>query len=410
MGFSVFLPLAIWAAVAQTQVTPTKGQPFPAQVLAITASEVELAEGNKLSQRSVAQLRRLSFGDPREPQPANPAGDNSAQQATLIDGSAFHFDEFTLANETAQFALAAGTSLTVAAEKLHRVQLQTLSTAQWTQWQAIAQSRTSADMLVLIRSAEALEKLEGIVSQVTATAASFNFSGQDIDAPLTKLAGIRFFTDSATGTSGPAVAATSDDKLAAIVLDRQGNRWLAAELTLPRGGSNLQIRLQCGATLALPLSQLREIDFSSGSMQFLAELDPLVHETSGRFDLAVDIAGTDQLFGARAMDVRQPGSPRLGPSLQFLGSGAVEYRVPADFTRLQGAVELRPSGSRFTPCKVVVKLENEVLWQQRLSETGQLRPLDVEIKPDGRLRIEVVADAPTPVGDVVLWHELRFIK
>jgi hypothetical protein len=420
MGCSFVLPLVIWAACSQTQITPTDRAPFSAQVLAISATAVELAEGSKLSQIATDKLRRLEFSGSLAPSGSNTvnsvaAGASSiAKQATLVDGTTFQFSQIELNAGTAEFQLASGLRISVPATQLHSAQFQQLNEAQWTQWQAITKSRTSSDLLVLIRSSEALEKLEGVISKISADSVSFDFGGQNIDAPLAKLAGASFFTSPSTAANSSTATPRENEhpsgKLIAIVVDRSANRWLAANIDLARGSSNLEVRLQCGLPVTLPLEQLREIDFSTGNMQFLAELEPLVRESTGRFQLGVEIAGAASLFGARVSEQRQRGALALGPSLEFLGSGAVEYRVPADFTRLAGAFELRPTGSRFTPCRVTVKLENEVLWQESLSEVGKLRQMDIKIEPDRRLRIEVQADSSTPVGDVVLCHDLRFIK
>ncbi|MEO8271985.1 MAG: hypothetical protein ABI557_19905, partial [Aureliella sp.] len=168
------------------------------------------------------------------------------------------------------------------------------------------------------------------------------------------------------------------------------------------------------------VEQLAEIDFSAGSTQFLAELEPLSRNSSGgpaagdglplALPIGLSVTGAEGLFGPRARNLSQAGQPSLGPGLEFLGSGSISYRIPPEFTRLRGEAELRPTGNRFTPCQVSVSLESKVIWQERLTETGRRWPIDVLIAPDGRLRIEVTTEAETPVGDVVLWHDLRLVK
>lgn len=418
MGISIALPLAIWAACAQTQIAPIDRAPFSGQVLAISNTSVEIAEGNKLTQIATDKLRRLGFSGQAESSSSSAIGSADggalARQSTLVDGSTFQFSQFTMSAGTAEFQLPGAQKLSVPATQLHRVQLQQLNEAQAAQWQAISQSRTSSDLLVLIRANDALEKLEGVISKISTESVSFDFGGQVIDAPLAKLAGITFFTspEASRGstTAGQGDKEKQNGKLIAIVSDRSHNKWLAANIEMARGSSNVELRLQGGLPVTLPLDQVREIDFSSGNMRFLAELQPLVNESTGRFQLGIEIAGAASLFGARVSEQRQRGTHSLGPSLEFLGSGVVEYRVPPEFSRLVGAFELRPKGSRFTPCRVTIKLENKVLWQEILTEVGQLKQIDVLIEPDQRLRIEVQADSPTPVGDVVLCHDLRFIK
>lgn len=422
MGPSLcLLPLVLWAAFAQTEVATTDQAPYPANVLSISAAGVELQSGDKTSLVPLDKLRRLNFAKPAGSQRSG-GSSNAAQQVTLRDGSQFRYQSFSLSGGIARFELDSETALTLPAATVLHVQLQQLTPPQWTQWQAIVQSRATADRLVLIRSADALEKLEGIVSAVNADAASFDFGGQAIDAPLAKLAGLCLFSATpASGSAGGSVDEGSQAKLSAIVHDRSGSRWMATAISLPRDSQRVEIQLLAGATVVLPLEQLSEIDFSSGSTQYLADLQPLSRSSmknaagsgesvSGALPLGLAVAGAEELFGPRSRTVRELGRMTLGPSLEFVGSGSISYRIPAGFTRLRGEVELTPSGNRFTPCQVSVLLENEVIWQERLSETGRRWSVDVPIVADGRLRIEVAVEAQTPVGDIVLWHELRLVK
>lgn len=424
MGFYVWLlPLSLWGAFAQTEVATTEQAPYPARVLSISADGAELEIDNKLSTIPLDKLRRLRFAKNASEEraggsasaSANTSARNAAQRVTLRDGSLFGYRSFTLDAGTARFELDAGAQLSLPANAVQHVQLQALSPAQWTQWQAIVQSRAATDTLVLIRSADALEALEGIISAVSAEQVSFDFSGQTIDAPLTKLAGLRLFAPGRPTTE--ASGGDSPGKLAAIVQDRSGNRWMAAGVSQSRGSSEVELLLQGGAQLVLPIEQLAEIDFSAGSTQFLADLEPLGRDSdrssqaaASELPLGLTVAGAEGLFGARARNLSQLGQSSLGPGLEFLGSGSISYRIPPEFTRLRGEVELRPTGNRFTPCQASVKLENEIVWQERLSEIGRRWPVDVPIAPDGRLRIEVTTEAETPVGDVVLWHDLRLVK
>lgn len=418
MSPSLYLvPLVLWAAFAQTEVATTDQAPYPARVLSISDEGVTLEVGNQQSLVPLDKLRRLSFAKSAVGQPSN----NAAQQVTLRDGSQFRYKTFSLAEGNARFELESGAVLELPAASVQRVQLQRLTPPQWTQWQAIIQSRATADTLVLIRSADALERLEGIVSAVNQEQVSFDFSGQVVDAPLTKLAGLCMFSAVPAASASSSGSGREGAKLRAIVHDRSGNRWMAAAVVLPKDSLPVELQLLAGATVLLPLEELAEVDFSSGSTQYLADIQPLSRSsiksatgggqpTSDTLPLGLAVTGADALFGPRSRNLRELGRVSLGPSLEFIGSGSISYRVPEGFTRLRGEVELAPSGNRFTPCQASVLLENEVIWQERLSETGRRWTVDVPIRADSRLRIEVATEAETAVGDIVLWHELRLVK
>ncbi len=411
MGSFVWLPLILWASLAQTEIAPTEQLPFAAKILGISADGVEFESANQRELLPLDKLRRLKFADSpadHDTPTGGSAMNNAPSTALLSDGSQLRYRSFALSQATAEFQLADGSQLSLPGKEVLQVQFQSLTPAQGPQWQAIAASRASADLLALIRSPEAIEKLEGIVLAVSPEQVSFDFGGQAIDAPLAKLAGIRFFSnvsaDSTTSKTG------GQSKLTAITRDRSGNRWMCSMVALASGSQQVSLTLQCGASLQLPLTELVEIDFSSGSTQFLAELPVLQRETKVPVQLSIPIAGADELFGAHPRDLRQPGSASYGPSLEFLGAGTISFRIPANYTRLRGEIELSPTGNRFTPCTARVRIDKQVLWEQRLSETGRRWPVDIAVTADARLELEIATEAETAIGDVVLWHDIRLVK
>jgi hypothetical protein len=196
-------------------------------------------------------------------------------------------------------------------------------------------------------------------------------------------------------------------KLRAIVRDTQGGIWNAAELKSSGAGdpAALDLVLRGGMKVTLPLELLAEIDFSVGSMKYLAELESLERTVASRFDLGIKVSGSDQVFGAHSVSGR-----KLPPSVEFLGSGTATYRVPDDFTRLVGSVELTPPGNQFTPCLVQLLVEKKVVWEKRLAAPKQIEQIDLQVKEDLRVQLVVRAESNSPVGDVVLFRELRFLK
>ena len=94
----------------------------------------------------------------------------------------------------------------------------------------------------------------------------------------------------------------------------------------------------------------------------------------------------------------------------MLGSGSVTYRVPDEYTSVAGSVYLAPEGEQFTPCTVELRLENEVIWQGKLKHPTDRLDFSVPVVADKRLQLNVQADSSYPVGDVVMWQELRMMK
>ena len=239
-----------------------------------------------------------------------------------------------------------------------------------------------------------MDKIEGVIGEIQPSV-QFEYGGQVLNAPRTKLAGLRFFSPPATLPS-----------TVCSITDVWGHVLQAAQVTSAKGLLSLEIVLTCGAAVTLPLETISLLDFSSGSMLYVATIDPISQGRNSAFDLDVSVAGMDQLFGAQPIQLPKTN----GPSLKFLGGGWVVYRIPSDYTMLTGRVFLAPSGSRYTPCRVLIKLENQVLWEQQLTELSQQLEFSVPVEAEKRLRIEVSASTHFPVGDVVVWKELRLIK
>jgi hypothetical protein len=322
--------------------------------------------------------------------------DNPASiTVSLYDGS--HFGPLAVSGEaqSIQLQLASDLTIQLPAAAIQAIQLQALNDVQKAQWQSITQSRIAGDTLVLVRSAESLDKIEGIIGAITDEKIEFEFGGQQISAPRSKLAGLRFHSPPAS------IASTK-----ASVRDVWGNFWSAAQLTSSSDNQRLDLVLAGGTTISLPLSAIHSIDWSLGSTQYVADLAALDRQRLSTVSLAVAIPGDDQLFGAQP--IKLPGSS--GTSLRFQGGGTITYRVPTDYSRLTGTVYLAPSGSRFSACQVQVKLEDKTIWNAELTQPAERVELDVPVESDQRIHISVKPLVEYPVGDVVVWQELRLLK
>jgi len=327
---------------------------------------------------------------------AMPTAEGTSTVTVLLrDGSRIQPREISSDGQAITLMLDGDTRATIRAAQVQSIQLQPMTPAQQTQWEAILDSRLTADTLVLIRSAESVDKIEGVISGIGLDSVQFEFSGQKLNAPRAKLAGLRYFNPSVTLS-----------QVNCIVNDIFGNSWNATQAIATEGSSDLEMLLACGEKVTMPLAQVHLLDFSRGSLIYVADLAPAGQEQKVAIELGIPIAGGKQLFGAQPILLPKTG----GPSLRFVGSGWVTYRIPPDYKRLVGTVYMAPSGNRFTPCRAQVKLENEVLWEQQLSDLSQRLELSVAVEPDKRLRLEVVPQVNFPVGDVVMWEELRLQK
>lgn len=406
----------LWAAVCQLQsaavpqaTTATQESDRPVGLAEILETKLPPYTGTiiKIDREGVrvhlpAETRSIPFDRLLKARFAPPEKRAASESLTieLSDGSTINGSKIESDGTNVRFKSGAE-EFTVTTRQVDSCLLKPLPAPLAKQWQAIVDSRISADVLVLNRSAEALDKIEGIITSVSDQTVKFQFDGQTIDVQRSKLAGWRFF----------APEQKDRPKLLAVVRDRRNSIWMVESLTGQwANNESIQMKLVCGAEVKLQAASITEIDFSFGSMRFLADLEPIERKVPSRLALATAIPESEQLFGPRPTAAATQRGAAVGPGIEFAGSGTIVYRVPTDFRRLMGTVSLTPEGTQFVPCKAQIMIEEKVVWEKTLTTPQEVIPLEIEVDSGKRLRLTIQAESRQPVGDHVSWRQLRFVK
>ena len=281
----------------QAEIVETQLPPYAAPVVKIEPRGIQVKLGGEMRSIPFDQLLRTRFGTLGKP------ASNEKISVELADGSTIVCAQVTSDSKNVKIVWADQESISVPARQVTSCLLQPLDVARARQWQAIVDSKASADVLVVQRSAESLDKIEGVISEVTDAAVKFQFDGQTLDVQRTKLAGWKYF----------APEASSRPKLLAVVRDRHGSSWMVQSIAGDWSSPNsvAEVKLVCGVDLKLATASVVDIDFSFGSMRFLADLQPLERKVQPRFSLAISLPEAEQLFGPRAARAASPGT---GPS------------------------------------------------------------------------------------------------
>lgn len=386
--------LVFSALLPAVEVAETQSAPYSAELVSISATEVRVQQAGKLRSVLVDNLLRLSFKNAT----AVESTDSQPIVVILSDGTQISGSEVT-SDSAGVTVISSGRTFTFSSRQVSSCLLRRLNPQLQKQWEALIESKNAADIVVLARADDALDKIEGVISKITPNAVSFDFDGQTIDAGRSKIAGVKFFSNDAA----------LPGKLVAIVGDVNGNRWTTSALELPVDGASCQLVLQCGATVKLPIDDLRDIDFSFGNMRYLAEIEPLEQSSAPRLKLGIELPDSAKLFGLRSTQATSS-TTLTGPSIEFIGSGTATYRIPAGFSKLVGSVELNPDGHKFAACRTAVLLENTLLWEHVFDAKSKPQEISLPIDSDKRLRLVVESEAEHPVGDIVIWKQLRFAK
>jgi hypothetical protein len=390
------------AAAAAAEIAETQLPPYTGQLRRLSAQGLEVAVGGEIRTLPFDRLLRVRTGQTTSPATPRAEIDSGRLQVELADGSLLIADQLTSDGKQVTLAWTAGMSLKFPTRLVSHCLQRSLAPALAPQWQAIVESRIGSDVLVLARTPEALDKIEGLIASIDDKNVQFTFDGQEIAVARTRLAGWRFFT----------AAAPPRGKLLAVVRDQAGNQWMTAQISadLLAQPSVAKLTLVCGADVEIPAASITEMDFSFGSMRFLADLEPLERKVAPRLALATALPEAEKLFGPQTAAAENQRGAVVGPGVDFLGAGSVTYRIPSDFKRLQGSVLLAADGPQHIPCKVQVFQEDKLLLETTLSQAYQPEVIDLAVEPGRRLRLVVSPEGTAPVGDWVAFRQLRFVK
>lgn len=379
-----------------TEILETRLPAYSATITQASEKGLSIKVASQPKTIPLDQLLRVKFpGAAVNPQP-------DALQVELADGSQLRCQQITYDGKLVQLHIKDDWKISLPTNQINSCLTQPLDAALAKQWENMASSRIAGDLLILLRSADTLDKIEGLINEINETQVKFEFEGQAIPVQRAKLAGWRFFS---TNKEQPG-------KLLAVLRDTCGNNWMIQSLTAQAWSATgkAQLKLVGGTTIDLPIENISEIDFSFGSMRFLADLEPLERKVQPRLSFAVKIPEAEVLFGPRPSPPESTRGATAGPGLQFMGSGSIVYRVPNDFKHLQGSVALTPDGPQFVACKAQVFVEDKVVWEKTLSEPQEAQPIELDVEPGKRVRLVVESESKQPVGDLVTWRQLRFVK
>ncbi len=129
------------------------------------------------------------------------------------------------------------------------------------QWSELAESQPAGDILV-IRKSGALDEVEGTLRGVTAEAVRFEVDQEAVSVKLAKVEGLVYARSAAAEAPEPLGFVTVAD----------GTRVALQNATLGEG--SLVVKSPSGFELPIPLESVTRLDFSSGKIVYLSDLEP----------------------------------------------------------------------------------------------------------------------------------------
>lgn len=346
----------------------------------------------------------------------DPATSASERVVELIDGSRLAYADFTIAKHVASFRLPfAQQVVKIPTERIRRIELLAATEALDFVLAEIEKKQPAGDSLVIVkRETAAMDYLSGVLGDVTAEQAEFEWNGDRVPVKLTKIAAIVFYHPKAATVAAPLCRATLVD--GSLVTVRQASV----------AGSQLTLRTGAGVDLRVPLDQLSRLDFSTGKIQYLSELKPTSVRWSPRVAIPKD-----------ATIIANHGMPRnnvsfAGSSLSLLwhddplparrdvrtysrgvalrSQTEATYLVPEGMTRFIATAGIDPATAGQGNVTLTIRGDGQVLWEGTID--GHEPPVEIDVELGAARRLQLVVDYGENLdyGDRLHLVEARFTK
>jgi len=379
MGFVLAVLLA---SAIQVRVTTVDGVTSDVDLVRVTDLGIQIDSGGNPMTLAFDDLLSVTRTDP-------PSITSPTMRVELVSGSRVAVSGVTSDGDTATLVLREQEPLNVPIKEIRWLRFRGSSPTVDPQWLGMVDKPRTTDVLVVRRTGDSLDEVEGIVKSMTAKAVTIDLDGEDLPAPIDKLEGVLFANSSRDAKQG---------KL--LIEDTTGSRWKATSITAGKDDS-LLISLAEGVTHQLPLSQLRMIE-STGSVQFLAPEMPAESSFEANAKIGLNNQLANQWFGAKSDDDRD---------IVLHADSFVEYRLDGQFSTILGTVLFDPSVAAGGNCSMKVLLDGKVVWDQTFDVSdSKPRGYELPIGSSKRVRFEVKSAGDGDLGDTLRVRQPRLVK
>lgn len=371
MMTAFLLTLAI--AAAPVTIDTTDGNSTSGSLVEMSADRVVVATQNGEVAIPVSDLLRLA---PTSPTNFDQAPDPFEVQ--LVGGTQIQGTAFTVKERTATIVLESGEAIEVATRNIASVRFETSQRLN-ERWNQILTSDTAGDVIVIQRERDGEKSLDyiddGVFGDVSAESVSFTFDDEVHDVTReNKVAGMIYYH--ASGRELPEAVCQ--------ITDIAGNHWRVKSCELTEG--EVQFTTRSGDKGQLPLTSVKEFDFSAGKLQYLADLTP----DSVQF---TPYLGSNLLEDELARFYQ----PRFNKDFQ--GNDAPKniavrsrtrmvFTLPGEFGVFQAQAAIDPA-STSGGVKLVISGDGETLYSEEINAGDEVHKIEFPVEGVERLSVFV---------------------
>jgi hypothetical protein len=394
----LILVAGLAVSASEVQVSTLDGATISGKIQQITSDQIVVKTAR--GEESVQLASVLSVNAQKRPL-ANPAATAPTAWIELVDGSKLAASSFASSGTTATVADESGEQFDLPTSTIARVRFSSPDDPK-SAWPAEAISQVAGDLLVA-RTKEGVDFLEGVLGAVTLDMVEFKFQGETLHVKRPKVDGLVYFHK-------------AGDKLAAarcVVEGDHGLRLLAKYVALTDG--QLEIAAVSGPTFIRPWNSITRLDFSAGKVVYLSDLEPESVRWTDYYDLGSSAPAVAQFYAPRRDQGREHGPIRLAgktyaKGLALVSRTAIEYRLPAGLRTLKATAgiddTLRQNGS----VRLEISADRKSLFDGTIS--GKDPPVEVDLDIAGAKRLSILVDYGdnASAGDYLNLGDARMLK
>ncbi len=407
----MFSLLFLIASVFAVEVSLTDGQKFNGELQRIADGRVTLKTDNSERDFDLLGVDKLVFTE---------TATGTSQPAVIVelnDKSFLGAQNARIApSEEAQQRNRVAAELTMDGEKsifplsaIRSIRYSVNNKQLLKQWQEIrAKSdgvEASSDFLVINRKGN-LDYLAGIIEKFDAETIQFNYSGDSLNIPITKAAGLIF---AKTNQSVPAAKF--------VVTTGNGSIWQLKELGYT--GTELEMTSVSGARHKLASTSVQSIEFIRTGVVYASDLEGqniryeafLQSPTIGKSVAALGQPRLDQSFAGAKLAVLQDGKPRsFERGLAMKSRSEITYRLAKKYQRFQTTVGIAPDAGKQGDVDLKLLADNKEVFQRSISKSDPPIEIDISVADTNRLTVVVDYGRNLDIGDQLHLGDARFTK
>ena len=376
---------------AHVTVSMLNGTPVLGLLVSADSDKVIIQTKAGVIEKSARDIGQVSFGNKMEAQ-------TPPVELFMLDGSKAFGNRLTGKSSSGwRLKDLLGNEVAISSKSLKAVRLKAIDPELVKAWQSAILETKNADAVIVLRSGNSLDRINGVILQVQEESITFDLDGQQIDIPIEKLVGLVWFQRDQERVKPTIEVSATDHSV-----------WMAESLTMK--SNVLELRTSLGQSVSIPLVRISRINYSTANIRWLADVESLEAVAERQIEFKTPIASVDKAFAPRyVVNGLAPLSTSLAADkdLYFPSPGYYLFRVPEGFSSLQCRVERTDDGSQRTDITIEVWQDDQKISEQPLSFNVDFADLAIPLKSEKKTKLAVICKSKLMIGTEITWKQPR---